>query len=146
MQEQLLAASAPLQEFLEECCDLDSRKGVHTVALHSIYKTWLKDTHPGETPLTDGDFADELRAAAPTITKKRAKKPDERLRDGCVIVETELDAKPDTRAYLWLGICPKPSYRKKKADAADDSLSFAPALPLTALTQLPVQSPVGDGA
>jgi P4 family phage/plasmid primase-like protien len=112
MQEQLLAASAPLQEFAEECCDLDSRRGVHTVALHRIYEAWLKQTHPGEAPLSDGDFANELRGTAPTVTKKRAKKPDERLREGCIIVETDFDAEPHTRAHLWLGICPKPSYCK----------------------------------
>jgi hypothetical protein len=97
-------------------------------------------------PLGDGDFADELRAAAPTITKKRAKKPDERLRDGCVIVETALDAKPDTRAYLWLGICPKPSYRRARAEPADDSFSCVPAIPLAALTQLSEQTTVESKA
>ena len=58
----------------------------------------------------------------------------------------ELDAKPDTREYFWLGICPKPDYRKAKAVPADDWLACAPALPLPALTQLPVQSPVDQNA
>ena len=113
MQEQLLAASAPLQLFLEECCDLDSRKGVQTVALHRVYEAWLKETRPDEAPLTEKDFADELRAAAPTINKQRAKRANERERNGCVIVETDFDVESHIRAYLWFGICPKASYRKR---------------------------------
>lgn len=111
MQEQLLAASAPLQLFLEECCELDSRKGVHSVALYRIYTIWLAETHPGEEPISESNFPDELRAAASTVTKKRAKKPGERLRDGCALVETAFDAEPHVRAWMWLGICPKSEYR-----------------------------------
>lgn len=111
MQEQLLAASAPLQLFLEECCDVDSRKGVHSVALYQIYRDWLSETHPGEEPISDREFPNELRAAAPMVTKKRAKKADERLHEGRTIMETQFDAKPHTRAWMWLGICPKPNHR-----------------------------------
>jgi hypothetical protein len=68
--------------------------------------------------LSDGDFADELRAAASTITKKRAKKPGDRLRDGCAIIETDFDAEPHIRAYLWLGICPKTAYCRKIGPAS----------------------------
>lgn len=132
MQEQLLAASAPLQRFLEDCCELDSRKGVQTVALYDIYKIWFKESHPDQDPLSDGDFRDELRAAAPTIDKKRAKKPGERQRDGCAIVETDFDAAPHIRAYLWLRICPKVGYRTKNAEHIV-SPSSAPAISLAAL-------------
>ena len=144
MQEQLLAASAPLQLFLEECCDLDSRKGVHSVALYGIYKTWLKETHPGEEPISDGDFADELRAAASTVTKKRAKKAGERLRDGYAIVETEFDAEPHVRAYLWLGVCPKPEYRGKIA-ADDAAPSGVPAISLPTWAFDGADATAGDG-
>jgi phage/plasmid-associated DNA primase len=129
MQEQLRAASAPLQLFLEECCDLDSRKGVHSVALYKIYKAWFKETHPDEEPISEGDFPDELRAAASTITKKRAKKAGERLRGNCVIVETAFDAEGHVRTYLWLGICPKPEYRGNIA-ANDTESSGVPAISL----------------
>jgi phage/plasmid-associated DNA primase len=112
--DQLMAESAPLQAFIEQCCDVDLKKGVQKTALYDLYRGWMRSESPDAELLSDGQFATELRSAVHSIAKDRATKPNQRERKGCQIVETEFD-NPSVRAGLWLGICPKMEWRSRRA-------------------------------
>jgi P4 family phage/plasmid primase-like protien len=104
--EQIRAESAPLQCFIEQVCELNTKKGCQSPALYEIYKAWNCKEHPGTEPLSDSAFAQELRNATPLIKKSRAGKTNEREHKGRMVVETAHDNK-ESRAWLWLGIAPK---------------------------------------
>jgi len=104
--EQLFAESAPLYDFVEQCCIVDVNKGVQSPVLHKIYTNWVDNEKSGEFPLSDGEFANELRATLSSVNRARASKTDQRDYRGVNIVETFADDKKG-RPNLWLGICPK---------------------------------------
>lgn len=108
--DQLLRESAPLQTFIGECCEVNATKGVQAPALYAIYRQWFESENSEESPLTDGQFANELKSALPSVAKKRASAPRQRERDGCQIVQTD-DDNSQGRPYLWLGICPKLEFK-----------------------------------
>lgn len=104
--EQLFAESAPLHGFIDRCCVVDSTKGVQSPVLYKIYEEWVDSEKSGEFPLSEGEFANELRATVPSINKVRASTADQRECKGVNIVESYLDDKK-RRPNLWVGICPK---------------------------------------
>jgi putative DNA primase/helicase len=105
--DQLLAESAPLQQFIDNCCVIDARYGCQSPALYEIYREWMDQERPSEEVLSDAVFADELRAAATSIVKQREKKANDYEYEDCRIVATKFDGDPTKRARLWLGISPK---------------------------------------
>jgi P4 family phage/plasmid primase-like protien len=107
--EQIRAESAPLQCFIEQVCELKTNKGCQSPALYEIYKAWHRKEHSGAEALSENAFAHELRTATPLIKKSRAGKTNEREHKGRMIVETAHDNK-ESRAWLWLGIAPKPEW------------------------------------
>ncbi len=111
--QQLQAEAAPLLSFVDECCSVDLKKGVQTLALHKVYQNWMKTSHPDDYQLNERDFGTELRSTVSTVKKSRAKKPGERVHDGNDIVATDYDVDRSKRSYLWLGIYPKPEWARK---------------------------------
>ena len=104
--EQLFAESAPLHDFIEQCCVVDAQKGVQSPVLYKIYEEWVDDEKSGEFPLSDGQFANELRATVSSVNRVRASTSEQRQCKGVEIVDTYLDNRKG-RPHLWLGICPK---------------------------------------
>jgi len=104
--DQLLAESAPLHDFVEQCCIVDIGKGVQSPVLYKVYVNWMNSEKNGEYPLSEVEFADEIRATVPSVNKIRSSKADQRECKGVKIVETYADDK-EKRPNLWLGICPK---------------------------------------
>lgn len=115
--DQLEAESAPLQDFVDECCDIDTTKGCHSASLYIIYKAWHRENHPGENLLADNTFADELKKTAYTIVKGRLNHAGEDTCKGRKIIKTVYD-KDNTRAGIWLNIIPKEEWRSKSQFAA----------------------------
>ena len=110
--EQLFAESAPLYDFVEQCCIVDADKGVQSPVLYKIYEDWVDNEKRGEFPLSDGEFANELRATLSNVKRARASKANQREYKGVNIVETFADDKKG-RPNLWLGICPKKDLCKR---------------------------------
>lgn len=109
--DQLAAASAPLQAFVEECCQVDLTKAVRSTALYEVYKAWNRIANPGTEPLSETEVADGLRSTVPTISKERATKSNVEKHKEFHVVQTDFDGNRTGRSILWLGICPRPEYR-----------------------------------
>lgn len=116
------AASAPLRQFIEDCCEVDLRKTVQSPALYEIYTEWYKATHPDESPISEESFAIELRTAIPSVEKKRMSKVNQREYNGHAIFETDFNSK-NRRTPIWVGVCPKPEWTKRSVSRAISSLA-----------------------
>lgn len=109
--DQLAAASAPLQAFVEECCQVDLTQAVRSTALYEVYKAWNLIANPGTEHLSEQEVADGLKSTVSTIRKERATKSNVKKHKDFQVVQTDFDGDRAIRSNLWLGICPKPECR-----------------------------------
>jgi len=105
--DQLKMESAPLQDFVDDCCMIEARKGCQSQALYAVYEAWHKQNRRGEELLSEEVFAKELKTTVHTIVKNRLGSPGDKQYRSYKIVETDYDDKKK-RAPIWLGIVPKP--------------------------------------
>jgi putative DNA primase/helicase len=129
--DQLKMESAPLQDFVDECCDLDSRLGCQSRSLYQIYLSWHEQAHSEEKPLEENVFSKELKKTVHSITKARLKAAGDRWYGKYTIVET-LHDNTKKRAPIWLGIAPKAALRSTQTAAA----------PVLGISNFPLPLPV----
>lgn len=104
---QLLAESAPLQAFVEECCELSPMTGIQSAALYQMYCAWCNAVRPGEAVLSEANFGRELRGVIPLVQRVRQPAAGADRYKQCVIKPTAYDGAADRRQYLYVGIGPR---------------------------------------
>ncbi len=106
----LRTASSPIEEFVSECCEINGEVCCTSTSLYRIYFAWHQQNRAEEEALAENTFADQLRQAAPAITKDRMSTAGVKEVKGHKLVETSLDSQGG-RASVWLKIMPKPEWR-----------------------------------